>query len=310
MPSLPPDPPAPPTRDELLRLPPFAEGVDLRLDLEGLTVDLVGLPAGVAGEARRRYAPFAVDVGRSAPDVRVEVRDAVREHFIPPAVRPEGRRYRMETRPETTGLRIVAHGFAGWFRVDRASGCLALCRGEFDPPARALENYVRACIAWIALERGGFLIHSASIVRNGRAFLFFGASGAGKSTLSALSDEGQVVSDDLTLVLPDTEGRLEVHGSPFRGTYAGGQPVAGRFPLHSAYRLRQDDRNFVAAMPPAAAMAALTANLTFVVDQLSALPDLAGRLAPRLLAVPAFELHFRKAPGFWRAIETFHGGLP
>jgi hypothetical protein len=310
MPSLPPDPAAPPTREELLRLPAFAAGVDLRLDLDGLAVDLIGLPAAVAGEARRRYAPFAVDIGPSAPDVRVEVRDAEREHYIPPAARPEGRRYRMETRLETAGLRIVAHGFAGWFRVDRASGCLALCRGEFDPPARALENFVRACIAWIALERGGFLIHSASIVRNGRAFLFFGASGAGKSTLSSLNDQGRVVSDDLTLVLPDPEGKLLVHGSPFRGTYTGGEPVSGRFPIHSAYRLRQDDRTFVATMSPAAAMAALTANLTFVVDLLGKAPGLAEAVTSRLRRIPTYELHFRKEPGFWKALERFHGELP
>ena len=67
--------------------------------------------------------------------------------------------------------------------------------------------------AWQAVRRGGFLIHGASIVRDGQAYIFFGKSAAGKSTLAAMSPEGQVISDDLTLVLP-TESGLVVAGSP------------------------------------------------------------------------------------------------
>jgi hypothetical protein len=291
-------------------LPRFDGSGDTRLDLDGLVVDLLGLPEALQTAARRRYGPFAGPVGGSAPDLRVDVRDAGREDYIPPVPEPTGRRYRLETVLEPAGLRLVAHGFAGWFDVAAGTGLLSLCGGTFDPPERALENYVRVCVAWVALERGGFLIHSASIVRNGRAFLFFGASGAGKSTLSSLNDEGQVVSDDLTLVLPDPEGNLRVHGSPFRGTYTGGEPVSGRFPIHSAYRLRQDDRTFVATMAPAAAMAALTANLTFVVDLIGKAPAVAEAVTSRLRRIPTYELHFRKEPGFWGALERFHGGLP
>jgi len=307
---MPPEPPTPPSREELQRQPRFDGGADLRLDLDGLVLDLLGLPRDLHEAARRRYHPFARAVDGAVPDLRIDVRDARREHYIAPAPEPTGRRYRLDTVPEPTGLRLVAHGFAGWFRVAEGAGILSLCGGTFDPPERALENYVRVCVAWAALQRGGFLIHSASIVRNGRAFLFLGASGAGKSTLSALSDEGQVVSDDLTLVLPDPGGELLVHGSPFRGTYTGGDPVSGRFPIHSAYRLRQDERDFVAVMEPAAAMAALTANLTFVVDLLGKVPGLVESLTPRLRRIPTYELHFRKQPGFWRAVERFHGALP
>ena len=49
------------------------------------------------------------------------------------------------------------------------------------------------------------------------------------------------------------------------------------------------------------------ANLTFVVDQVGRIPGLADRLATRLGAVPTYELHFRRDPGFWGAIEEYHG---
>jgi hypothetical protein len=301
-----PDHAAPPTRAQLSRLSPFPRRKTVRLDLSGLTLDFKDLPPDLAARLRSRYHPFASSTESDAPAaLRVQVLDAAREQFLAP--REEDRSYRLAAIPEDGGLRMVAHGFAGWFALPSGEGVLALGAGSFDPRERALENYLRACVAWLALDRGGFLLHSASIVReDGRAFLFFGASGAGKSTLAAMNDEGRVVSDDLTLLLPDSVGRLEVIGTPFRGTYTEGEPVVGRYTLHSAYRLRQDPRTFVARTSAAVAFAELLANLTFVVDQVDRVPGLADRLQSRLLSFPTYDLHLRKEPGFWRAIEEFH----
>jgi hypothetical protein len=301
-----PDHASPPSRAELAQLAPFAWRETVRLDLSGLTIELKDLPPDLAARVRSRYHPFAVSgSGETAAALRVQVVDAARDQFLPP--RGADRSYRMAATPEDGGLRMVAHGFAGWFALPGGDGVLALCAGSFDPRERALENYLRAGIAWLALDRGGFLLHSASIVRDdGRAYLFFGASGAGKSTLAAMNDEGRVVSDDLTLVLPDSLGRLEVVGAPFRGTYTQGDPVVGRYALHSAYRLRQDARTFVEPTAAAVVLAELLANLTFVVDQVGHVPGLAERLQTRLLSFPTYDLHLRKQPGFWRAIEEFH----
>jgi hypothetical protein len=298
--------PIPPSPDEIAALPPFAGGRSVRLALPDLVVLIEGLPAGQADGFLERYRPFAAD-GDGDCDLRVMVRDARRSEWLPP---DEGGRYRMAAAPEPGGLRLAAHGFAGWFRARDRVGAVALCHGRYDPPERALENYLRACVAWVALERGGLLLHSASIVRGGAAYLFFGASGAGKSTLASLDREGRIVSDDLTLLMPGPGGRLHVVGTPFRGTYTAGDPVTGRHPLHSAYRLRQDERTFVARASAARATAALLANLTFVIDQIGRVPGLAERLEPRLRGIPTYELHFRRAPDFWRALEAFHGALP
>lgn len=301
-----PDTALPPSREEIAALPPFQDGEAVWLDFSGLTLELAGTPRDLAGEMRRRYRPFAGrPPQRGAAGMRIAVRDAGRPHFLPP--REGDRSYRLAAIAEDGGLRMVAHGFAGWFALPAGTGTVALCSGSFDPRERASENFVRACVAWMALDRGGFLLHSASIVRDdGNAYLFFGSSGAGKSTLAAMSAEGRVVSDDLTLILPDESGRLHVAGAPFRGTYTRGEPIAGRFPLHSAYRLRQDTRTFVERTAPSVAFAELAANLTFVVDQVGRVPGLPGRLQERLLGVPTFDLHFRKEPEFWRAIEEFH----
>jgi len=146
-----PDHTDPPTRDELAQLHPFAWSESVRLDLSGLTLDFAGLPPDLAARFRSRYEPFAVDAGAGAPAaLRVQVVDAARDQFLEP--RGQDRSYRLAALPEDGGLRMVAHGFAGWFALPSGEGVLALCGGSFDPRERALENYLRACVAWLALD--------------------------------------------------------------------------------------------------------------------------------------------------------------
>ena len=180
-----------------------------------------------------------------------------------------------------------------------------------------MENVVRVATAWLAIMRGGVLMHSASIVKDGRAYLFFGQSGSGKSTLAALSRRGQVVSDDLTLMLPGAGGAIELVGAPFRGTYTGGAPVTGRYPVTAAFRLRKaalpetpaqsgpSAPSGVEPLKPGMAMAEAIANLPFVVDQLHLRPDLFSRAEKVLSSFPIRQLRFAKQDdSFWDAIEA------
>src|SRR6185436_518454 len=121
-------------------------------------------------------------------------------------------------------IRYVGYRLAGWFDTRARRGEILLARGGHEPELRALENYLRCGIAWSAAESGGALVHAASLVRDGKAYLFYGESGAGKSTLSAVDRRAAVVSDDLSLLLPGAGGGLDLVGSPFRGTYEEGAP--------------------------------------------------------------------------------------
>ena len=86
--------------------------------------------------------------------------------------------------------------------VRYAEGRWTLNRGDFraqwDPVSLrgsvrqaaypyAIDSVMRIVHSLVLAEQGGFLVHSASAVRNGRAFLFSGISGAGKTTISRLA---------------------------------------------------------------------------------------------------------------------------
>jgi len=80
-------------------------------------------------------------------------------------------------------------------------------RAEWDPQCRrgwvrqsanpyAIDGVLRILHSLILAREGGFLVHAASAVRNGRAFLFSGVSGAGKTTISRLAPPDVVLLTD------------------------------------------------------------------------------------------------------------------
>jgi len=95
--------------------------------------------------------------------------------------------------------------------VRREAGRWVMERGDFraewDPQCRrgwvrqsanpyAIDGVLRILHSLILARQGGFLVHAASAVRNGRAFLFCGVSGAGKTTISRLAPPDVVLLTD------------------------------------------------------------------------------------------------------------------
>jgi len=110
-------------------------------------------------------------------------------------------------------------------RVRLESGRWVMERGDFhaewDPERRqgwvrqtanpyAIDAVLRILHSLILAREGGFLLHAASAVRNGRAFLFSGVSGAGKTTISRLAPSDVVLlTDEISYV---REGRIQDSG--------------------------------------------------------------------------------------------------
>ncbi len=273
-----------------------------RVEISGLAVEFSGLPESLGDEMAAVYTPYLGPPSGIGDPLKIDVLRAPDEYFIPPRFSQEWEVYRMLTTLQAGVFRSVSYRLAAWFDIGKRRGEIALAHGDLDPALRAMENFLRSAVAWLALDRGGFFLHGASIVRDGACFLFYGPSGAGKSTLAAMSDQGRVISDDLTLLLRRPEG-LVAAGGPFRGTYRGGEPVVGTFPVAGFYRLRKNGSVRVAD-DDGGCFADLVGNLPFVVDQLPRHPEIFDQIRRVVDGARYRYLHFRKDTPFWPAIDA------
>jgi hypothetical protein len=280
---------------------PAAGDRAMAIELGPLRVEIGGLDARLETALRERYGPYAAEPEGAGEALRVRLGLEDREYFIDPPDEPEFNPVFLES--DGGRVRYLGYRLAGWFDASGGEGVMLLARGTYESEVRAFENYVRAAVAWQAASRGGALVHAASAIRNGRGYLFFGESGAGKSTLSASTRRARVVSDDLSLVLPGEGGRLDLVGSPFRGTYEGGEPVVGRFPLAAGFRIIQDTGAAVREAPRVRCLAELVGNLPFVAEEFARRPDLFERVERAFAEVPLAHLHFRKDDSYWDAID-------
>ncbi len=271
--------------------------------LGDVAIAIEGLDDELATALRDRYGVYAAAPDEPRPDaLRVRFAREDRDYFIEPPAAAEFNPVWLAC--DGTRIRYLGHRLAGWFETAGPAGEILLSQGPYEPELRALENFVRCAVAWRAAERGGALVHAASAVRGGKGYLFFGESGAGKSTLSAVSKQGQVVSDDLSLLLPGEGGVLDLVGSPFRGTYEAGEPVVGRFPLAAGFRIVKADAAAVRSAPRTLVFGQLVGNLTFVAEAFGARPDLFASIERAFAKVPLMHLHFRKDDSYWDAIDA------
>lgn len=161
-------------------------------------------------------------------------------------------------------VRIAGYNFLGVVLLGPTlGGALWICEDGNDEFISAFENFYRVFTAYQALDRGGVLLHSAGILRDGQAILFFGHSGAGKSTLAgnALRDGLGILSDDLNLILPGKTPT--VRRVPFAGTYGQGPAGDEGFPLAAILSLRQGD-NERRRLSRAAALVGIIGSAPFV----------------------------------------------
>lgn len=272
----------------------------LRMRLGPISIELDAVDERLHRDLTERYERYVVEAGGGDP-VRLRLHEDAADYFIP---RPDGTSdQQVHLRPRHNRVHYLGFQLAAWFSIALRRGTALFSQGDYEPRGRALENLIRSVVAWEAAERGGGLVHAASAVHDGKAYLFYGESGAGKSTLSACNRRARVVSDDLSLVLP-IDGALHLVGSPFRGTYEEGEPVVGHFPLAAGFRLIKAPEARVAKVPRSVAFSGLVANLPFVAESFSDRPDLFDSIQRGFAAIPLAHLEFRKDDSYWDAIEA------
>lgn len=271
------------------------------LSIGPLVIFIEGLSGRQAEALGPRYSPFVVS-GAGEPDVRVSLRRAGVDRFLQFRGGPGGETYRLESRLSGPRLTLWSYEFAGVIEAAARRAELALTEDRGPLFERGLENFLRILTASFILERGGFLLHAAGIVRAGKAYVFFGPSGSGKTTVTDLSPEDVVLSDDLTLVIRNG-GRYEAAGIPFGLAHHRVPETRAAFPLASLNRLVQSPEVRREAMPGARAVAEVAGSLPFVMQETAQAAQAVDVVARALEVVPVWRLHFRKDGDFWNVVE-------
>jgi hypothetical protein len=153
----------------------------------------------------------------------------------------------------------------------------------------------------LAEEFDGFLLHSASTIRNGHALLFSGVSGSGKTTLTRLAPSDAILlSDEISYVRRSGTG-YRAFGTPFVGELGiAGASVSA--PLAAVYFLEQAQENRVCPIPPVVAARKLLRNLLFFAGEEALVERVFGLGCEFVSVVPAFELAFRPEPAVWELL--------
>jgi len=154
-------------------------------------------------------------------------------------------------------------------------------RAEWEPASRtgtirqsanpySIDAVLRIVHTLVLARQGGFLLHSASAIRNGKAFLFAGVSEAGKTTISRLAPpDATLLTDEISYVRKQDVRKqgagYVAFGTPFTGELAKlGENVSA--PIAALYLLAKGAENRIDPIPPAEAARSLLANLLFFAE--------------------------------------------
>ncbi len=190
----------------------------------------------------------------------------------------------------------------------------------------SLDSVLRIVHSLILAERGGFLLHAASAICDGRAYLFSGVSGAGKTTMTRLAPADiTLLTDEISYVRPNDARPNDVRPSNARpsndpqsghGYHAFGTPFAGELakagencaaPVAALFFLEQGPENRVDELPSADAVRRLMRNILFFAEDQGLVEKLFATACDFVARVPIRRLTFYPDGRVWDEIRNFHG---
>jgi len=202
-------------------------------------------------------------------------------------------------------------------RVRRNSGNWFFDRGDFhaewNPSTghgsvhQTFNPYSIDCVLRIVhtlllARQGGFLLHAASGVRNGRAFLFSGVSGAGKTTIAGLAPpDVTLLTDEISYVVKDSDEYL-AFGTPFAGELARvGENLHA--PIAEVFLLTQGLTNKIEPLDTAVAAHSLLRNTLFFAEDPDMVALVFQSVCDFVRRVPVRRLTFLPDAKVWELIE-------
>jgi hypothetical protein len=200
--------------------------------------------------------------------------------------------------------------------VSQRNGLWTLERGDFraswEPAKRhgrirqtanpySIDAVLRIVHTLLLAPNGGFLLHSASAIRNGKAFLFAGVSEAGKTTISRLAPRDvTLLTDEISYVRKQGDQYI-AHGTPFTGELAKiGENVSA--PIAALYLLAKGPQNRIDPITEGEATRGLLANLLFFAEDEELVQTIFHSAFEFVSRVPVFQLTFVPDARVWELI--------
>lgn len=185
----------------------------------------------------------------------------------------------------------------------RARWNAATGRGLVRQPASpyAIDSVLRIIHSLILARRGGFLLHAASAIRGGHAFLFAGVSGAGKTTISRLAPcDATLLTDEISYLIRREQDYC-AYGTPFAGELARvGENVSA--PIKSLFLLEKGAENRIEAVSEAEAVRSLLRHVLFFADDGALVNEVFRSVCQFVNQVPVRRLIFVPDARVWNII--------
>jgi len=168
----------------------------------------------------------------------------------------------------------------------------------------SLDSVLRILHSLILAERGGFLLHAASAICDGRACLFSGVSGAGKTTMTRLAPpDVTLLTDEISYLRPNAEG-YSAFGTPFAGELArAGENCTA--PVSALFFLEKGPENWVHELSSAEAVRRLMRNILFFAEDRGLVETLLATACEFVARVPIRRLTFYPDARVWDEVRNF-----
>ena len=262
------------------------ERLSLVIEIGGMPVRVNTTDPAFLGLLQDRYAGFLSDSGR--PEIAFDV------ELAPPDWDD------IEADVQVT----QRHGRWSLKRGDfRAEWEPATRRGWIRQTASpySIDAVLRIVHTLVLARQGGLLMHSASAIRNGKAFLFAGVSGAGKTTISRLApSDATLLTDEISYVRKQDSGYL-AFGTPFTGELSRSGENSSA-PVAALYLLAQGPENRIDPVPAGEAARSLLANVLFFAEDEELVQEVFHSAFEFVSRVPVSRLTFVPDARVWELI--------
>jgi hypothetical protein len=184
---------------------------------ETVSIEIGGMPISVRTQdpsfrrlIENRYAGFVGNSPHSQLEFDIDLYEP-----SDGATAGNDRDHELEVKIEAGEWLLRRGDFRAHWNPEASRGHIRQSRSPY-----AIDAVLRIVHSLILARQGGFLVHAASAIRGGKAFLFSGISGAGKTTISRLAPpDATLLTDEISYVRRQGNRYLAC-GTPFAGELA------------------------------------------------------------------------------------------